>query len=331
VGRDIGTDVAVIKVSAKELPSIRIADSDGVRVGDVVAAVGNPFGLEGSATLGIISAVMRAEIGYEEFEDFFQFDAMIHPGNSGGALVNGKGELIGINTVVAGPKGNPFGIGFAIPINMAKFVQNEIVAQGYVRRGSPGLVVGDLPPEMTTIEGGVIRRGALVKEVLPGSPAAAVGIKPGDVVFSIANKPVRGAAEYMTRIVSQPAGSSVPIGLWIDGKDARVIEVMLSSQAFKSTRTRLRRLMGTVAGLDVVDILPNSDLYDEYRGVEVKGVPPRSPAYAAGFEVGDIIVGIEGGKVRNTEDLITRIDAVGLQYRVDIVRNGRPFWIRASR
>ena len=167
IGTDIGSDVAVIKVDEPNLPSIKLGNSDAMRVGDIVAAVGNPLGLEGTATLGIVSAVMRTEIGHGLFEDYLQIDAQINPGNSGGALVNVKGELIGINTVRA--EGQALGIGFAVPFNMAKVIMDELITAGRMRRGSTGLIVADLPMELASPRDGGVTRGAIVRKILPRS------------------------------------------------------------------------------------------------------------------------------------------------------------------
>ncbi|NJO21965.1 MAG: trypsin-like serine protease, partial [Sphingomonadales bacterium] len=178
VGRDIGTDVAVVKVEETNLPSLAVGNSDEVRVGDVIMAVGNPFGLEGTATLGIVSALMRNEVGHEAFEDFMQIDAQINPGNSGGALVNIKGELVGINTAVAGGPDRNVGIGFAIPINMAKVVKGELIAHGRMRRGSLGLLVEDLAPEAAPASMIGPKRGAVITRIISNSPGEKAGLKP---------------------------------------------------------------------------------------------------------------------------------------------------------
>ncbi|MGE3919135.1 MAG: trypsin-like peptidase domain-containing protein, partial [Hyphomicrobiaceae bacterium] len=166
VGRDIGTDLAVVEVEDRRLAALPLGNSDTVRVGDVVLAIGNPFGLEGTATMGIVSASMRTNIGHEAFEDFFQIDAVINPGNSGGALVNTRGELVGINTATAGTAGN-VGIGFAIPINMARTVKDEIVRHGRMQRGALGLIAEDLTYERAATLMSGTNRGALVTAVVP--------------------------------------------------------------------------------------------------------------------------------------------------------------------
>lgn len=329
VGRDIGSDVAVIEVQDRRLPQIPVGDSDRTRVGDVVAAVGNPFGLEGTATLGIVSAKMRTEIGHEAFEDFLQIDAVINPGNSGGALVNVHGELIGINTATAGSVGN-VGIGFAIPINMARVIKNEIIRTGRMRRGSPGLVVEDLSYERAAELMSGTNRGAIVTEVLAGSPAAAAGIEPGAIVTAVAGKPVRGAAEYTTRVVTVPLGAVVPIVLRQSGVDKRyeltTIDVQLPTREFAFPAE-----MGGIAGLVAKDIALGNPLYGDLRGAYVAGVMPDTPAARSGLAAGDVIVGVDDNNVRHVAHLHRWVERAGMVYRLRIVRNGAPGWLRMVR
>ncbi len=330
IGRDVGTDLAVIKIEAKSLPSLILGDSDSVRVGDIVAAVGNPYGLEGTATIGIIGAVMRTEIGHEAFEDYFQIDAQIHPGNSGGALVDVNGELIGINSVIGGSKGQIGGIGFAIPINMAKVIQTELIAHGRMRRGSPGLIVEDLPLDMIEAETGGITRGAKVAQVLANSSAARAGVKPGDIVIGAGSKPVRSAAEYMTRTSTVPLGSRLALALYSDGQ-AKTIALTMSEVVLPPVKRSLQRSAGTIAGAVVGDIGPGNPLYGDLRGAQVYEVPTASPAYQAGVEPGDVVISVDNLKVRTSDDLLQRIERAGLQYRVDVIRNGVPVWLRVNR
>ena len=303
IGRDIGTDLAVIKVEAKALPSIVLGDSDAVRVGDFVAAVGNPFGLEGTATFGIVSAVMRTDIGHEAFEDYLQIDAQINPGNSGGALVNVKGELNRDERVREVLRGGMWSIGFAIPINMARLIQAELVTRGRMFRGTPGLIVEDLPRQSTIPGPAGVAYGAIVKQVLPNSSAAAAMVKPGDVVVRVANKPVRNAAEYMTQVATVPAETQIPLVLYSDGKEKTIL-VTAWSVVLKPVEKVLPRQMGSISGAVVGDILPGNPLYGDIRGAQILSLPVRSPAYEAGVEAGDVIVGVDKAKVRTTNGLI---------------------------
>lgn len=330
VGRDIGTDVAVLKVSEKGLPAIALGDSDTIQVGDVVAAVGNPFGLEGTATLGIVSALMRTAVGHGSFEDYLQVDAPINPGNSGGALVNVKGELVGINTVTGGGPGTNLGIGFAIPINMALGIQNELIAAGRMRRGSPGLVVEDLPAELSSPPGGGVIRGALVTKVLANSSASRAGLKPGDIVVSVGNKPVRSAAEYTTRTVTVPLGIAHPFILFSEGQ-GKLVSLEATDIVLEPEGTKIPDSAGNISGAVVGEILLGNVLYGDVRGVQVLNVPKGTPADQAGLLADDVIVSVESANVRSVDDLLTRIDRAAVQYRVKIVRNGYPGWVRVSR
>ena len=329
VGRDIGTDLAVLKVEGEKLPQIAIGDSDKTRVGDVVVAVGNPFGLEGTATLGIVSAVMRTQVGYEAFEDYLQIDAQINPGNSGGALVNVKGELIGINTVVAGGRDKNFTIGFAIPISMAKIIQAELIKHGRMRRGFTGVIVEDSRRGQES-SSGIEGHSAIVTRVAPGSSAEEAAIKPGDVIVEVDRKPVRSAVEYMTRVSTVPIGGKVAL-MVRSGAQTRRVSLTVAAGTVEPVEKLLDQKMGGMAGLIIGDIPPGHRLFGDLRGALILRVPPASPAYEAGFEVGDVIVSLDGNRVVTTDDLVRRIEQAGLLFRVDIARNGSPAWVRISR
>ncbi|HEX4893131.1 MAG TPA: trypsin-like peptidase domain-containing protein [Hyphomicrobiaceae bacterium] len=329
IGRDVGTDLAVLRIDAKDIPSLKLGNSDVVRVGDMVVAVGNPFGLEGTATSGIVSALMRTEIGHEAFEDYFQIDAQTNPGNSGGALVNVRGELIGINTVVAGGRSAAFTIGFAIPINMARAVMDELVVHGRMRRGSPGLVVEDL---LHMAESGIVgvTQGAVVSKVIADTPAAAQGIKRGDVIAQVAGKPVRSAAEYMMRVSTVPLGGKLPVVVHSEGRK-RNVTLTIASVPLEPMRKLIPATAGDLGGVAVGDILPGNPVYGELRGAQVLEAQPSSNAGKSGLIPGDVIVRIDGNRVVSPEDLIRRVEQAGLQFRLDIVRDGTPAWLRISR
>src|SRR6266540_5522416 len=190
VGRDPKTDIAVLKIDAKDLPFITFADSDKLEVGDVVLALGNPFGIGQTVTMGIVSATGRGGMNIEDYEDFIQTDAAINPGNSGGALVDAEGRLIGINTAILSRTGGNQGIGFAIPVNLARDVMNSLVTDGKVTRGYFGVMIQDLTPALARKLDLKQRNGALVGDVVPKSPADKAGIQSGDVVTELDGKPV---------------------------------------------------------------------------------------------------------------------------------------------
>jgi serine protease Do/serine protease DegQ len=330
VGRDIGTDFALLKVTAPRLPAIKIGDSNLLQVGDVVLAVGNPFGLEGTATKGIVSATMRTEVGHGAFEDFLQIDASINPGNSGGALVNARGELVGINTAGPASGTGASGIGFAIPINQAMATMKEILAAGRVRRGTPGLIVDDLPAEVAELKDGSVIKGALVTRVIPGSSAAKAGLKAGDIVVSAAGKPVRSAAEYITRTVSAPLGSAIPFILFSDG-NGKAVQLRADDIVIEPDRVPIPAAVGGLAGAKVGDILVGNPLFGDLRGAQVLEVTAGSPAFISGLAVDDVIVEVGGAKVRSVEQLMGRLARTGREYRIKLLRNGVPATIEARR
>jgi serine protease DegQ len=329
VGRDIGSDLAVVEVEDRRLQSLPVGNSDDVRVGDVVLAIGNPFGLEGTATMGIVSASMRSEIGHEAFEDFFQIDAVINPGNSGGALINTRGELIGINTATAGAAGN-VGIGFAIPINMARTIKDEIISHGRFRRGTLGLIVEDLSYERAATLMSGTNRGAIVTAVVPRSPAALAGIAPGSIVTEIAGKPVRGAAEFRTRVVTVPLGTELSLVLRSGDRD-RPYRLRTAEVSEPGPEYSLSMAQGGLDGLIVSDIAPGNPLFGNVRGSQVVRVTAGSRAERIGLLAGDVIVGIDDRDIRHTEHLYRYAERAGVSYRLRVQRKGVPNWLRVER
>ena len=273
---------------------------------------------------------MRNEVGHEAFEDFMQIDAQINPGNSGGALVNIKGELVGINTAVAGGPDRNVGIGFAIPINMAKVVKSELIAHGRMRRGSLGLLVEDLAPEAAPASMIGPKRGAVITRIVPNSPGEKAGLKAGDIVVGVGAKPVRGAAEYTTRVVTLPIDAPVQLTVFVDGAKAQR-QLKVTEMATTPAERTLSNDAGSISGAVLGDILPGNPLYGDVRGTQVLKVPANTPANQAGFRAGDVIVGIDSMNVRSTDDLVRALDRTGMQYRVRLVRDGIPGWIRSTR
>jgi Do/DeqQ family serine protease len=228
VGVDAGTDIALLKIDAQNLTAMAIGDSDRLEVGDYVLAIGNPFALGQTVTSGIVSALGRSGLGIEKYENFIQTDASINPGNSGGALIDLRGELIGINTAILAPGGGNIGIGFTVPINMAKSVMQQLVAHGEVRRGRLGVQVQDLTPDLAeamrlTVDGG----GVVVSQVEAGSPARRAGLQTGDVILAIDGQPVRGASDLRNRIGLMPIGRDVDLTILRDGAQ-RTLSVRLA-------------------------------------------------------------------------------------------------------
>jgi Do/DeqQ family serine protease len=231
IGSDTQSDIAVLRVKPDGLSQIVLGDSSKAEVGDFVVAIGNPFGLAHTVTSGIVSALSRSGINPDGYEDFIQTDASINPGNSGGALVNLRGELIGINTAILSRSGGNIGIGFAIPVNMARNVMNQLVKYGAVRRGQLGVSMYTVTPDVAHSLGLPSATGALVSQVVEGSPAAAAGLRKGDVITSVNGQPVKSNSELRNIIGLRQVGDRIDIGLTRDGKAMRVTAVIADTTA----------------------------------------------------------------------------------------------------
>lgn len=229
VGTDPATDIALISIAPSGLVALPLGNSDSLEIGDYVVAIGNPFGLGQTATFGIVSALGRTGLGIEGYEDFIQTDAAVNPGNSGGALVSVDGKLIGINAAIVGPSGGNVGIGFAIPINMAREVSDQIARFGKVTRGQFGVDAQDHPAAMPVALQAETPPGAMVTDVVPGSAAEKAGIQRGDVIIAIDGKPVFGAAQLRTRVSLVRAGATIDIEYLRDGKRGKV-SVLIATQ-----------------------------------------------------------------------------------------------------
>ncbi len=229
VGSDPPTDVAVVKIEGKDLPTIPWGDSGQLRVGQYVLAVGNPFGLDQTVTMGIVSAVGRANVGIADYEDFIQTDAAINPGNSGGALVNTRGELIGINTAIFSESGGYMGIGFAVPSSMARAVMESLLKTGKVVRGWLGVTVQELTPKLAKQFGLPEPRGVLVADVVPKGPADQAGLKRGDIVLAVDGKPINDVGHLRNVVAGTPVGNVMKIKVQRDGQE-RELAVMIAEQ-----------------------------------------------------------------------------------------------------
>ena len=286
VGSDPETDIAVLQVKDGGLRALPMSDSDKTRVGDFVVAIGNPFGLGQTVTSGIVSAIGRSGLGIEGYEDFIQTDASINPGNSGGALVNLRGELVGVNTAILSKSGGNVGIGFAIPINMAREIMNQLIEHGEVRRGVLGAQAQDLTPELASAFNIERQQGAVVTQVTGGSPADKAGLQAGDVITELNGRPVQSAADVRNRIGLLRIGQQVEMKIVRDGKGrtirARVEEPELAAQAGDKLHPRL-------AGA-VLANLAEETVQGRVQGVVVAEVAPASPALIAGLRQGDVIV-----------------------------------------
>lgn len=300
VGTDPETDVAVIQIPAEKLTAVAIGDSGKLRVGDFVVAIGNPFGLGQTVTSGIVSALSRSGLGIEGYEDFIQTDASINPGNSGGALVNLRGELVGVNTAIVGPSGGNIGIGFAIPVNMAQDIMAQLIQFGEVRRGRLGIAMQDLTPELAKALNIKATKGAIVAQVVPGSPADKAGLRTGDLVVSLDGRPIINSAELRNIIGLMQIGEKVTMEVVRDGERKTIKASIAPPDEAKESATDVnRRLAGAAMGA----IEESHPLFGKVEGVLVLNVAQNSPAWNAGLRRGDVIVSANRQPVKTVDDL----------------------------
>lgn len=299
IGTDSKTDIAVIKIEATGLSPIAWADSDQLEVGEFVLAVGSPFGLTQTVTMGIVSAVGRASMGIAEYEDFIQTDAAINPGNSGGALVNVRGELVGINTAIFSQSGGNMGIGFAVPSNLARSIMDQLVRTGKVVRGWLGVSIQDLSPELAAQFGFTETKGVLVSDVMDDSPAKKAGFERADVIVEFDGKPMDSPTHLRNAVAQTPLGKKVSIKL-IRDKKPKVLEVTIVEQPKSIAQSgseesgESAQPTGVLSDLEVHEL--TEELAGRYgmkaseRGVVVTRVKPGSTAEEIGVREGDMIL-----------------------------------------
>ena len=317
VGTDPETDVAVIKIPTEDLVALKPTDSDALRVGDFVVAIGNPFGLGQTVTSGIVSALSRSGLGIEGYEDFIQTDASINPGNSGGALVNLKGELIGINTAIFSQSGGNIGIGFAIPINLAMQITEQLLDKGEVNRGFIGIQAQDLNPDLAEAFGVKNQRGAIINSVMPDSPADDAGLKPGDVITSVNKKKVKKAADVRLHIGLLPVGEKVVFEILREGKRKKLTAVIAPRAEVARNPSAINpRLKGVSIG----DIEEDSPYFGRIEGVVVVEIERASHAWNSGMRQGDIITSVNREPVKNLSTFLKAVDGKNNSLLLRIVR-----------
>ncbi len=304
VGRDPKTDLALIKIDAKNLPVAPFGDSDKIEVGEPVMAIGNPFGLDATVTTGVVSAKGRV-IGEGPYDDFIQTDASINRGNSGGPLINTKGEVVAINTAIFSPTGGSVGIGFAIPINQAKAILPQLQAKGAVTRAWLGVSIQQVTPDLARTLGLSEPRGALVADVVTDSPAEKAGMKQGDVIVEFDGKSVKSSHDLPRIVAATPVGKNVPVKVLREGKEtvvrATLTELDEKRLASRSGSAPARGKLG-MALQDITPDMAQSLGLTEARGVVVSQVEAGSPADSAGIQVGDVILQVNGTNIRNLRD-----------------------------
>ncbi len=325
-GVDKSSDLAFLQIKAKKLPFLKFGDSASLRLGEFVLAVGNPFGVGQTVTMGIVSAKGRANVGIVDYEDFIQTDAAINPGNSGGALVNLKGELVGINTAILSRSGGAQGIGFAVPSNMVRPIKEQIAENGRVRRGWLGVAIQDLTPELARTMTIKSKRGVLISDVMEGGPAHKAKLNPGDVVIRVNDKVTRNAAQLRNRIALTKPGSKAKLSIVREGKEKDIYVTL----AEKKPREAVARLNAgetqLVSGLAVRDL--NSEIRKELRipgrvnGVVVSHVEPDSPAERSGITQGTLITSVNKQKIRSPKEFAKAIPKDSKEVLLRVYRRG---------
>ena len=332
VGADSETDIAVIRIPADNLDAIKPADSDTLQVGDFVVAIGNPFSLGHTVTSGIVSALGRSGLGIEGYEDFIQTDAAINPGNSGGALVNLNGELLGINTAIFSSSGGNIGIGFAIPINLALRVADQLQKTGRVERGFLGAMTQDLNPDLALAFGIDNQTGAVVVRVLEGSPAEDAGLLAGDVIYEVAGKTINDSGALRNRIGLLEVNKEVRLKVFRSGKKitlkVRIGERSELEQPRSSAPSPRPNLVNKLLeGVSVGEINEGNPYYGKVDGVLIVAVPKNSPAWRGQLRPGDIVTSVDGVRVKNLQQFLQAVDGKEKSLLFRIVRGNAAAFI----
>ncbi|UCG77323.1 MAG: DegQ family serine endoprotease [Nitrospirota bacterium] len=337
IGVDPKTDIAVVKIEASDLPAVSWGDSESLQVGEFILAIGNPFGLNNTVTMGIISAVGRANVGIADYEDFIQTDAAINPGNSGGPLVNVSGELIGINTAIFSRSGGYQGIGFAVPSNMAKAVFGQLVEKGKVIRGWIGVSIQDLNMELASNFGLSNTKGALVSDVIEGGPAEAAGIRRGDIISSFNGKVVENVSTLRNMVAQSKIGSTHGIKI-IRNKKVRELKVLVSelpkeyteSGPYVSDEEIKQEVLGGITVIELTrEIARQLRLGSAAQGVVIVNLEAGSLAETSGLRKGDVLQEIDAMPIRSLDDFNKAVSSI--KENKDIIlfvnRSGKKFYI----
>lgn len=320
IGKDDQSDIAIIQLKdAKNLTQIPMADSDKLRVGDFAVAVGNPFGLGQTVTSGIISALGRSGLNLEGLENFIQTDASINRGNSGGALLNLNGELVGINTAILSSQGGSMGIGFAIPINMAKNLSKQLIETGQVKRGLLGIRGSEMTSDLAKAFKLDSQRGAFVNEVLPESGAAKAGIKSGDVVVTLDGQALSSFAELRAKVGSLGPGTVVKLGILREGK---AMDVDVTLGASPKVAVALEKINPALTGATLSDVDSKTG-----KGVLVQDVVKGSPADQVGFQTGDVIVAVNRGAIDNLDAFRKVLESKPDLIAISVMRKGQSIYL----
>lgn len=322
IGTDPDTDLAVIQIPADNLTALQLADSDELQVGDFVVAVGNPFGLGQTVTSGIVSALGRAGLRGLEYQNFIQTDASINPGNSGGALINLRGELVGINSAIFTPSGGNVGIGFAIPSSMARHVMGQLTEFGEVRRGTFGIYVQNLTPELAGAFSIEVGRGALVSEIAEGSAADEAGLQPGDVILRMAKSDINSAQDFHNAEGRMAIGESLKVEYVRKGKKRNIQLTIQPVPVIKGVDLDFR-----LEGASFTNLTERHQK-QVLSGVLIEELDSRSRLARQGLSVGDVITGVHREKVRNLSEFQKALEQMRSPLLLQVVRGDRAYMVR---
>ncbi|PYM56111.1 MAG: peptidase [Candidatus Rokuibacteriota bacterium] len=333
VGRDPKTDLALLKIEATGLPVIPLGDSSALQVGEPVMAIGNPFGLEQTVTTGIVSATGRS-IGAGPYDDFIQTDASVNPGNSGGPLINARGQVIGINTAIFSQSGGSVGIGFAIPVSLAKSVVTQLADSGTVTRGWLGVAIQPLTPDLAKTFNRPDTKGALVSSVTPSSPASRAGLKPGDIITMYDGRSINRVGDLPRAVAETRVGREVPVSVLRDGQTVQLTARIEALEAKEGRQAAAESEAKPSLGLSIQPLTP--DLAKTFNRPDTKGalvssVTPSSPASRAGLKPGDIITMYDGRSINRVGDLPRAVaeTRVGREVPVSVLRDGQTVQLTA--
>jgi len=337
VGADPKTDLAVVKIDGQNLPTVAWGDASKLQVGEYVLAVGNPFGLNSTVTLGIVSALGRGRMGITQYEDFIQTDAAINPGNSGGALVNTRGELVGINTAIFSQTGGYQGVGFAVPTSMGKPIYESLIKTGKVVRGYLGVGIQDLSQDLAKSFNVKQAKGALVSDVKEDGPADHAGLKQGDVIVSYQGSPVEDAVVLQRLVTRSAVGTKVSVTIVRDGREKDLtVTIGEQTDTVKVAAVESSETEYAFAGLAVQDLDRDTSkelgLKGKVQGVVVRSIEPGSGVEKAGLMAGDVIREINRQSVRSVKDFVKVTSAVkkGENVLILINRQGSSLFLSAK-
>jgi serine protease Do len=335
IGTDPKTDIAVLKIEATSLPVITVGNSAKMQIGDAVLAIGNPYGVGQTVTMGIVSATGRAGLGIEDYEDFIQTDASINPGNSGGALVNDRGELIGINTAILAPgSGGNQGIGFAVPVNLVRNVMDQIVSHGSVERAYLGVTIQEVTPAIARAVGLPAPEGALVGEVSPTGPAQKAGIQSGDVILAMNGTQIAESNQLRMNVSMMNPGQTVNLKVFRNGQTTNVtaqVGVLPDKKAERASTDDNRTAAQALEGVSVEQLdartARQAGVPANTKGVVVTEVDPASPAASAGLREGDVIQEVNHHSVTSSDDLSSALHHSNGESLLLVNRGGNKLYV----